>query len=329
MLQYLPSVQQARQLNLEMHAALVSSLRNVAGQAADVLSESTINAFGLWAGSRGTAETLPPSAFGAYYELVNALQCDEFDRADTLFHEIMNAPERPKAVQVRRLGHDYDADTTRRFQAYMGNGKTDASGIAPPALKDAHAFTENLNAALAILSEHCPELAQEFHELIREIILVAPDGSSDSEFEGGTSFKLWGALFLNAECTPTPAQLAVTLAHEQGHAVLFGMCREEMLVHNLDDERFWSPIRQAKRPMEGIFHATFVSARMIDVLITLRRNMSLGRRDRTKLDLDLETSANVYEEGVEIISRHARMTETGQAIFEDMTRTMDDRFAKV
>lgn len=329
MLQYLPSVQQARQLNLEMHAALVSSLRNVAGQAADVLSESTINAFGLWAGSRGTAETLPPSAFGAYYELVNALQCDEFDRADTLFHEIMNAPESPKALQVRRLGHDYDADTTRRFQAYMGNGKTDASGIAPPALKDAHAFTENLNAALAILSEHCPELAQEFHELVREIILVAPDGSSDSEFEGGTSFKLWGALFLNAECTPTPAQLAVTLAHEQGHAVLFGMCREEMLVHNLDDERFWSPIRQAKRPMEGIFHATFVSARMIDVLITLRRNMSLSRRDRAKLDLDLETSANVYEEGVEIISRHARMTETGQAIFEDMTRTMDDRFAKV
>ena len=328
MLQYLPSVRQAHRLNLEMHAALIGSLQNLAHQASDVLPKTTRKALDLWVANRDASETLPPSAFGAYYDMVNALQSDEFDRANALFHEILNAPNTPKAVQVRRLGHDYNAETTRRFQAYMGNGKTDASGIAPPALSDAEAFTQNLKAALAILNEHCPELAQEFNVLIREIILVAPDGSSDSEFEGGTSFKLWGALFLNAECTPTPAQLAVTLAHEQGHAVLFGMCREEMLVHNLDDERFWSPIRQAKRPMEGIFHATFVSARMIDVLLTLRRNMSLSRSDRAKLELDLETSANVYEEGIEIISDHARMTETGHAVFEDMTRTMDNRFAK-
>lgn len=329
MLQYLPSVRQAQQLNLEMHAALAASIQNLADQAANVLSGDTKKALALWTENIDVAKAVPPSTFGAYYDLVTALQSDEFNRADTLIHEIMNAPTPQKTVQVRRLGHDYSVDITRRFQAYMGNGKTDASGIAPPAAKDAEAFTQNLNAALAILDEYCPELAQEFHELIREIILVAPDGSSEAEFEGGTSFKLWGALFLNAECTPTPAQLAVTLAHEQGHAVLFGMCREEMLVHNLDDERFWSPIRQAKRPMEGIFHATFVSARMIDVLLTLRRNMSLSHSDRAKLELDLETSANVYEDGVEIISRHARMTETGHAVFEDMTRTMDNRFAKV
>ena len=196
--------------------------------------------------------------------------------------------------------------------------------IAKCPQREARQFKANLSAALGILAASAPDLYAEFQTLIRDIILVVPDGSCDDEFEGGTCFKLWGALFLNAESEATPLQLAITLAHEEGHAVLFGACREEMLVENSDEERFWSPIRQAERPLEGIFHATFVSARMAVTIREIQRNSALSPADRKIVDQELKQALSIYEEGARIVAENARFTETGQAVFNEMSKSMRD-----
>ena len=51
------------------------------------------------------------------------------------------------------------------------------------------------------------------------------------------------------------------LIHEYSHNLLFGIARNEPLVFNDPEERDESPLRQDLRPMDGIYHALFVSAR--------------------------------------------------------------------
>ena len=324
-----PSAAQASEFDHAMHAALASSVLSVATQAEPYLQETSIAAVSEWSETVCAGRCVGPYTFGGYYDLVAALAQDEIQRAELIFKELLSADTAHSPTRVRTLDSDLSRSVGERYQRFMGNGKTDASGIAPPRLEAVERFEPLLQDAFALLRRYRPTLHAEFETLIRDIILVAPDGSSPEAFEGGTCFKLWGALFLNAQCRPSPAQLAVSLAHEEGHAVLFGACRDEMLVENTDGERFWSPIRQAKRPMEGIFHATFVSARMIDLLLVLRQASLLSDYEKTQMNSELEQTVRVYEEGVSTIKRHARLTATGRSVLQAMRHAMDQRLTAV
>ena len=71
---------------------------------------------------------------------------------------------------------------------------------------------------------------------------------------------------VRSSLTPPPRgrllSLLETLAHEAAHSLLFGIQISGPLVLNPDDARFASPLRVDLRPMDGVYHATFVSARM-------------------------------------------------------------------
>ena len=63
-------------------------------------------------------------------------------------------------------------------------------------------------------------------------------------FDGGSSYQLWGALFLNVGAAArTRVDLIDALAHESAHSRLFSLCTEEALVRNPDDETHASPLR--------------------------------------------------------------------------------------
>ena len=324
MFEFKPSPVQAARFDTDMQMALRESVWNVVEQVRDDLPNQLVADAELWAQLPTNTSPTAPAGFGAYYDFVQALEQNRTGRAKSLLREILFDSDAGSGVQINRLGADYSGRISSRFQAYMGNGKTDASGIAKCPQRDARRFKTNLSAALGILAARVPDLYAEFQTLIREIILVVPDGSCDDEFEGGTCFKLWGALFLNAESEATPLQLAITLAHEEGHAVLFGACRSEMLVENPDEERFWSPIRQAERPMEGIFHATFVSARMALTIREIQRNGALSIAEKKTIDQELSQALSIYEDGVDIVAENARFTQTGKTVFDEMTRSMRD-----
>ncbi|GAB5457839.1 MAG: hypothetical protein Hens3KO_08690 [Henriciella sp.] len=318
---FYPNVKQAASLNNEMHSMLIDSL-DYLSQFIDPSPE-----LAQWSDGLRGSNQLRPAGFAAYYDLISALQADDNAGAQKAFKTVLQSA-RPKAgPAILRLGPDYDYLTVERFQRYMGNGLTGASGIAPVSQAVAAPYEETLRAALDWIAASDPDFSAEFKELISEIILVAPDGTSQNEFEGGSSFRLWGALFLNAEREFTTTELVTSLAHEQGHTVLFGLSRDEMLVENPDSELFWSPIRQSKRPLEGIFHATFVSARMIRILLKLRASNSVSEAERRQTGAQLEETTRIYKEGAQIIRQNARMTMTGQAVMEAMERGMANLLA--
>jgi len=259
----------------------------------------------------------PPSTFALYYELVPALMRDDNDLAAALFHAL--ARERPIDAPLLVLGLDHPALAGRkgRYLRFMNADDPDTFEFLPPTAEQVRAFIGHFNDACALLEQAMPELLSEMRAIISEIILVTGSKDAKMVFDGGSSYRLWGALFLNADRGSTRVGLVEALAHETGHSVLFGLSTEEAHVLNPDDERFPSPLRMEGRPMDGVFHATYVSARMHWALSRLIESGLLTEEEHALAIRAREEDRHNFEQGYETVAAHARLTGIGRRTLEE------------
>jgi HEXXH motif-containing protein len=188
-----------------------------------------------------------------------------------------------------------------------------------------------IEVAMDLLREAAPELHQEVEIIVRDIVLSRPDGTNLINYSGASSFALWGGLTINAETQREWVQLYRQIVHEAGHNLLFGIARDQPLVTDDPSERRPSPIRADPRPMDGIFHAAFVSAREAYAFEAL-----LSRHDETKcLSADdavilndlLELSVLAFWDAVETLRGEAQLTTLGEAVLSDCEAYMASQFA--
>src|SRR5690606_17433047 len=106
-----------------------------------------------------------------------------------------------------------------------------------------------------------PALHAEVEIIVRDIVLAKPDGSNLIDYGGASSFGLWGAITINVETHCDWTQFYRQIVHETGHNLLFAIARGEPLVKADPSLRRPSPLRDDLRPLDGIFHAAYVSAR--------------------------------------------------------------------
>jgi HEXXH motif-containing protein len=160
-------------------------------------------------------------------------------------------------------------------------------------------------------------LAAEIAEIVRWIMLVK--GEIRPEYQGeaysfgsSSALRAWGAITLNAETTASAFNRAITIVHEAAHDVLFALAPKEGVVTNPDSERYGSPLRADPRPLEGIYHATFVLAR-ID--LAARTMLESGRLNDEQeiLARRLLENADLFYDGLATLERHADFTEIGRS----------------
>ena len=173
-------------------------------------------------------------------------------------------------------------------------------------------FRRQLAGAMDLLGEAAPALFAELKALISELILVVGPKDAKVYFDGGSSYQLWGALFLNAEPHTTRVELIDRLAHESAHSRLFGLCTEEAPVRNADDELYPSPLRSELRPMDGVYHATFVSARMHWAMSRLIASGLLTEDELAMAAKARDDDRRNFETGYASVIAHARLTDTGR-----------------
>jgi len=166
-----------------------------------------------------------------------------------------------------------------------------------------------------ISAAHLAALAAEIRALIVLVIGSAPLNPSVS-FGGVTSLTLWGAVTLNTELHRTPLEIGEGLVHEGAHTLLFGYAVDERLVRNPDSERFASPLRSDPRPMDGVFHATFVCARLLLFYRRLleRRPQSLRDLDQRALEKKMAGLAARFDDGARLIADKASLTQLGEKV---------------
>jgi HEXXH motif-containing protein len=265
-------------------------------------------------GEIGAGTRLPPAAFGWYYELGIALFDGKIAKAAEALARLAEIGPRPTEAPVVTLD---DPHVTRHGGLYlrrMGREAASDAIVAPPP-EMVEAFRDRLSAGFGLLDRAVPELAAEVRALVHEILLATGSGSGE-EFDGASFYQLWGLLMLNPRYHKTPVAVAEVLAHESAHSLLFGFTIDEPLVFNPDAELYPSPLRRDPRPMDGIYHATFVSARMCWAMRRIAADRGLTGEERAAAEAAAARDVRNFALGDSVIAEHGRLSETGAALMD-------------
>ena len=272
------------------------------------------------------AGPVPPALFGAYVELVLAIFAERDQETEALLRDLLgpwpllgNAP-RLVTLDDRELGPGQSA----RYRRLLADDI--ACEIEPLDADALAAATERLNQALDLLRAGAPDLFGELRALVRQVVLVGQGaGPQGFVFGGASTFSLWGALVLNADAFGDRLEVAISLAHESAHSHLFGLALGGRLTENEAADRYPSPLRRDMRPMEGVAHATYVTARMAYALRALIASGHLDERETARAGDQLARHRDACEQGLATVSAHARFTPAGAAAFGQLRRHLSDQ----
>jgi HEXXH motif-containing protein len=324
---FTPDSARAAGLNRRLAQGLGESLTALA-QAARIRFDAPADAvIGLCA-VIATLDAADPRLFATYFDLMDAARRE--DRADLahLWDRLGAQPLAAPAFHARRWGDP--AISPQEHDALLRAFNADpTTNVAPtPATPQAYARTcATLDQTMELMRHAAPELDEEIRELVRLLIFADCDDAAGVKFDGATSLHCAGALLLNIHHGETVVAMADGLAHESGHALLFAAGLGAPLVVNGLGERFGSPLRTEPRPLEGVFHAAYVSARRAYVLDRL---LSSDLLDGSQTDEALEAwrSAHAaFRSGMKTVDAHAELTPLGAQMIEDARAYMAQSLA--
>ena len=258
---------------------------------------------------------ISPLAFSFYTDSVLAIEEDDVEAASRLLNELITLPSQTGDTEIISLGDPAKDPIAQRYARFLNEDPSVKFEIFPPSSEAARSCRAQIRDAFALLDAGDPALAGEIRALLRQIVLAA--GSKEPKamtFDGASSFMLWGAIIINADRRDGAIGMTQMLAHESAHNLLFGFSADESLVENGPDELFSSPLRKDPRPMDGIYHATFVTARMYRVVRQLLESGVLDAAAKEKAEKDLVENARLFKQGIETVWKHAKLTPLGESV---------------
>lgn len=318
---FAPSAERARRLDARMRERLGASLCHIAERAAEPLGleASVLESFLARLG----AGPVRPQAFGLYCDLVTSLESGELERARAALGELLDTGPADPGLRVLDLRDPARDAEARRTWRMIDTDPTAPFTLRPPDPARTGPFRARIAAAFALLDRGHPELAAELRALLREIVLaVGPDDGGSLVFDGASSFMLWGCIVLNAASHRTRLAMVEALAHESAHNLLFGLAADGALVVDDGAARHASPLRSDARPLDGVYHATFVSARMHLAVAPLLEAGVLEAEEVVQARAALGSHAESFAAGLAVVARHARLSPMGAAALEGARRYM-------
>lgn len=309
---FAPDPARARLLDAGRHEDLAESLAYLAEVLAPARASLSRVVCRLRAGER-----LPPHAFGTYFRLAELALAGERDEAAALAVSLSDVPAAARNLTLSRWGEAEAADLVALLCAQDPGA---AARFGDVSEDQRLVFRQRLDAGLDLLATEVPDLHGEITAMVRQVLLARPPEGAEIVFDGASHYQFWGLLMLNAERHTTAVGLAEALAHESGHSLLFGLTTTEPLVFNPDEELFSSPLRADPRPMDGIFHATFVSARMAWTMERLAQSKRLSPEERAAARAAAERDRGNFHKGQAVIALHARLSPTGAEIMDNAAK---------
>jgi HEXXH motif-containing protein len=321
---FYPCAKRALGLDRSMRQSLADSLDYIAQQACGWAAFDA-NILKAMIARMNQGERYPPSTFGLYTQLVFAVTDGDSDRAARLFGELVRESPVTDGWELLSLSDDRIRQHAERYRQLMDSDPNATFQMLAPPPAVVSDFRRRFDDGYKLLARATPELTAEFDALVSQIVLVIGNSESDYQFDGGSAYMLWGGLFLNASSHQHPVAVAEVLAHESAHILLFGFASAESMTRNPDSELYNSPLRVDPRPMEGIFHATYVSARMH---WTMSRLLDSGMLDSTGEQVAAQAikadGAN-FLAGYQVLADKGQLTDTGHAVISAAQAYMEQQ----
>lgn len=313
-----PSAARACELDRQLREQLSGSLQYLA----DYLTTSA------WDGGRIAAPVVAalhsgpvsPWVFGLYAMVARHASRGALDAARATFETLASEPGRdssstvialsdPRLTEAHRSAARHLLDTDRQRSFRPGG----------PAASETRQCSAQVDAARELLGTADPALAAEINLLIRLVILAVPSNQAPEQaFNGASTFFLWGATTLNARSQHGVIKTIDSLVHEASHLLLFGLVAGGSLSENDPAARYASPLREDPRPMEGVFHATFVATRVHMAMLRLRGNPAVPGKLAAEIDQRASIKATAARAGLEILHEHLQPSAAGRDILQGL-----------
>jgi hypothetical protein len=273
-------------------------------------------------------ESVTPDTFAHYYAAVIAAASGHYEVANECLREITFSTSAGDEIEFFGF-KDPRKDLRSRCYFDIFNSNPDTDFPIRPITDEQKSQTAQLVAqALEILEAGDKNLSQEIRALIRVILLgEGPNKKGELTFDGASAFELWGLIALNVLRASNRVEMAEILAHESCHALLFGFCIDGKLVLNPDDDRHASPLREDPRPIDGVFHATFVLARMYHALRVMKDSGLLSGEERAEVETRQKKRISAFLDGLNVLRAHAQYTAEGGALIRSAEEYMQTHVA--
>ena len=321
-----PDIQSALLRRDHIKARLHTSLHHLIFEAAadlvpPALSEAELTALVLPEGGYPA-----PVVFAFHQGLLNAALTENTYAFKSLSDDLARlpaaeamAPEKLTSVEMSEAC--FSAASLQALKTAFQDDVGLTAHLGPPAPAARAAADRHLETAMTALAKAAPDWHREMELLGSQIIYTQSQDPSLS-FGGAAVFDAFGAVLINPETFRTPAVTLTQLVHEVSHQHMFLFHLDDAILLNDDDAAYASPLRREPRPMEGIFHAGWVSARM-----SLVADAVLSSPDRPEwsdaLAADKDTTIAVFRDCAEVIDAHAEFTEFGRALYATARDAID------
>jgi HEXXH motif-containing protein len=268
--------------------------------------------------------SLRPEAYGDYFALVRAVLSESEQDLSQLLRSIsLSARLFDAPIAIRMLGFsEFGRSGTRQAREHFASSSLWLTqlGAVPEC---AHVRTRRkLLTSLALIKARAPNAWKDVSRITTEIIAAYGVSRGIMTFDGCSSLERFGSILVNMRRRRTPLILAETLVHESAHSLLFALSCNDHRVLNPSTELHKSPLRIDPRPLDGIYHAVFVLARMHGFVaeVALHPETSDSTRDEARKVM-AERRVN-FLDGYSVLAQHAGLTEIGKEL-------LDDAFARV
>ena len=277
-------------------------------------SEALLNR--IRAGSRET-----PFMYALYFELLEAIERDRLDDAKSLIARMVTLEPAESGILLTSLRpEEFPWDPSIFAGYFAAEEDSDTSFTAPPA-EAVPPRKAQTGAALELISRAAPGLAAELEEIVTTVVLAraVPLGDESGQvdpWQGASALRAFGSILANDELDPSVIDCAVSLIHEESHNALFALSPSEGVVSNADGERQASPLSRDPRPFEGIFHATFVIARVVYGMEIMLNSGRLTGEEQQQAAQAAESHRPLFFDGLKTLRRRARLTAQGEAALD-------------
>jgi hypothetical protein len=263
------------------------------------------------------SRVVPPQLGFLYLRIVDAVESGDEPEGLRLCGRLAEILSRPWTLEVAPYSREELGDFYEGFAEVLFDesyGKQPIAEAPEPIWRAARGHFER---GLGLIREFDPALFLEIEALWSRIYIgVGNSDSGKSRFGGVTSMVLWGGTFANAEHYNSEIKAAEFLVHEVTHALLFAAGCDEPMVLNPPEEVFPSPLRKDPRPMDGIFHAALVCARVAGFYETLREVNAGLPVDEETLGQCRDANARKFLQGYATIKQFGRLSPLGEDFLE-------------
>jgi hypothetical protein len=261
-----------------------------------------------------------PSIYTYFTKLVDACRSKDISNIVTAVHylniltedDIYDATLSISTILTEYWENDY-VNLIRQFHIpKAGVERTLVLPILNPAFKD---VVQTVYEVLDLIKEADTDFYKEFETLVTRIKIFNGKGLS-----GSSSASVFGVIYTNLppKNENSIVHFAEHIIHEASHLSLEVLHGFDTLITNNPSDTYKSPIRTDPRPMIGVFHATFVLARLIRLFKRLKQQSGSNIYDEK-----LEKFIFQFDEGFDTISKHALFTLNGRNIFDSLQITVE------